>query len=134
MARKWLGSLKATKKASATGPAPRIAAMTTSRIKPVSRETSVSPPTVAMRLIIVVFRAAWSPSPFRAREVKEFQRLDHAGACDTVTGRGGPWAAALRQDKRRSGKAGAFRQDSAPRRGDTRGHVKELRPQACPRA
>ena len=33
------------------GPAPRMAAMTTSRIKPVRRETSVSPPTVAMRAV-----------------------------------------------------------------------------------
>ena len=42
------------KKASATGPAPSTAAMTTSRMKPVTRETSVSPPTVAMRLIMGV--------------------------------------------------------------------------------
>src|SRR5512147_1447109 len=61
MARKWLGSLKATKKASAIGPAPRIAAMTTSRMKPVRRETSVSPPTVAMRLIIL----CWKPGERR---------------------------------------------------------------------
>src|SRR5680860_272138 len=52
MARKWLGRRKATKKASAMGPAPRMAAMTTSRMKPERRETSVSPPTVAMRLIM----------------------------------------------------------------------------------
>ncbi len=52
MARKWLGSLKAMKKASATGPAPSTAAMTTSRMKPVRRETRVSPPTVAMRRIM----------------------------------------------------------------------------------
>ena len=53
MARKWLGSRKATKKASAKGPAPNTAAMTTSRMKPVRRETRVSPPTVAMRLIML---------------------------------------------------------------------------------
>src|SRR5689334_20719707 len=52
MARKWLGSRKATKKASATGPAPRIAASMISRAKPVTRETSVKPPTVRMRSII----------------------------------------------------------------------------------
>src|SRR5829696_3336092 len=52
MARKWLGRRSATKKASATGPAPRIAASIMSRTKPVSRDTRVSPPTVRMRSII----------------------------------------------------------------------------------
>src|SRR5215831_18451676 len=37
------------KNASASGPAPRIAASTMSRAKPVTRERSVSPPTVRMR-------------------------------------------------------------------------------------
>jgi hypothetical protein len=45
MARKWFGSRKATTNASATGPAPMMAAMMTSRKKPVIRETSVQPPT-----------------------------------------------------------------------------------------
>src|SRR5215210_5209576 len=45
IARKWLGSRNATTKASATGPVPIIAAMTMSRKKPVTRETSVQPPT-----------------------------------------------------------------------------------------
>src|SRR3569623_2129070 len=49
MARKWLGSRSATKNASATGPAPRIAASMMSRANPVSRESSVYPPTVKMR-------------------------------------------------------------------------------------
>src|SRR5689334_24923420 len=53
MARKWLGNRSATKKASATGPAPRIAASMMSRRKPVRRDTSVSPPTVRMRSIMV---------------------------------------------------------------------------------
>src|SRR6185503_19671079 len=52
MARKWLGSRKATKKASATGPAPRTAARMMSRAKPVARERSVKPPTVKIRSII----------------------------------------------------------------------------------
>ena len=43
IARKWFGSLKATTKASATGPAPRIAAVAMSRRNPVTRETSVPP-------------------------------------------------------------------------------------------
>ena len=38
--------------ASAIGPAPSTAAITMSRRKPVTRETSVKPPTVRMRLII----------------------------------------------------------------------------------
>ncbi len=46
--RKKFGSLKATKNASATGPAPRIAAIRMSRAKPVTRLTRVKPPTVAM--------------------------------------------------------------------------------------
>src|SRR5829696_82843 len=45
MARKWFGRRSATTKASATGPTPITAAMTTSRIKPVMRETRVQPPT-----------------------------------------------------------------------------------------
>src|SRR3712207_8534667 len=45
MARKWFGMRSATTKASAMGPTPRMAAMMTSRRKPVMRETSVQPPT-----------------------------------------------------------------------------------------
>ena len=79
MARKWLGRRKAMKKASAMGPAPRMAAMTTSRTKPVRRETSVSPPTVAMRLIMLSRGPSWS-LPVGGREVNEFQWLDHASS------------------------------------------------------
>src|SRR5215207_8768501 len=50
MARKWLGSLKATTKASAIGPVPRIAAMTMSRTNPVARDRSVQAPTDRMDL------------------------------------------------------------------------------------
>src|SRR5262249_49528824 len=80
MARKWLGSLNATKKASARGPAPNTAAITTSRRNPVRREISVSPPTVAMRLIMQSrgLSRASPPSPLAADQVKEFQRLGHA--------------------------------------------------------
>src|SRR3546814_8698150 len=46
--RKKFGSLKATQNASATGPAPRIAASRMSRTKPVTRLTRVKPPPVAM--------------------------------------------------------------------------------------
>ena len=46
------------KNASASGPAPRIAASTMSRAKPVTRETSVSPPTVRMRDSMRLF--AWT--------------------------------------------------------------------------
>src|ERR1700687_5619164 len=52
MARKWFGSRNATRNASAMGPAPSTAAIRISRKKPVSRETSVKPPTVRMRSII----------------------------------------------------------------------------------
>src|SRR5215217_9583903 len=45
MARKWFGRRSATTKASATGPMPITAAMTTSRTNPVILETSVQPPT-----------------------------------------------------------------------------------------
>ena len=54
MARKRFGRRNATKKASAAGPAPRIAASTISRAKPVMRDSSVSPPTVRIRSIIGV--------------------------------------------------------------------------------
>ena len=57
MARKWLGMRNATTKASATGPAPITAAMTTSRTKPVTRETSVQPPTDRIFLNIGQARA-----------------------------------------------------------------------------
>ena len=50
--RRTFGNRRATKKASATGPAPRIAASMMSRMKPVSRDTRVSPPTVRIRSII----------------------------------------------------------------------------------
>jgi hypothetical protein len=43
-----LGSLRAIRKASATGPAPRTAAVRISRLKPATRLSSVRPPTVAM--------------------------------------------------------------------------------------
>src|SRR6185437_10095751 len=79
MARKWLGSRKATKKASAMGPAPKTAAMTTSRMKPLRRETRVSPPTVAMRLIMPLRGLSWS-LPDRGRDVYEFQGVDHASS------------------------------------------------------
>src|SRR5262249_8556988 len=59
MARKWLGRRSATKNASATGPAPRIAASMMSRTKPGRRDTSVSPPTARMRSILV---CSWSAS------------------------------------------------------------------------
>src|SRR5580658_5454582 len=49
MARKWFGSRSAMKNASATGPAPRIAASMMSRMNPVTRDSSVKPPTVRMR-------------------------------------------------------------------------------------
>src|SRR5580704_11208567 len=55
IARKWFGSRKATKNASATGPAPRIAASMMSRKKPVRRESSVKPPTVRIRSIMLAF-------------------------------------------------------------------------------
>src|ERR1700677_262637 len=55
IARKWFGSRKATKNASATGPAPRIAASMMSRKKPVRRESSVKPPTVRIRSIMPAF-------------------------------------------------------------------------------
>src|SRR3954452_20288730 len=45
MARKWVGRRSATTKASATGPMPITAAITTSRANPVILETSVQPPT-----------------------------------------------------------------------------------------
>jgi hypothetical protein len=45
MARKWLGSRKATVKTSMRPPAPSTAAITTSRAKPVMRDSSVQPPT-----------------------------------------------------------------------------------------
>ncbi len=45
--RNMLGSRKATKNASATGPAPRKAAMAMSRRKPSTRLAMVQPPTVA---------------------------------------------------------------------------------------
>ena len=45
--RKRLGKRKATKKASATGPVPRAAAMKMSRTKPRRRLVAVAPPTVA---------------------------------------------------------------------------------------
>jgi len=48
--------------------------MTTSRMKPEMRETSVHPPTVAMRLIIRGFGLSF-PLPARGREVKQIQRL-----------------------------------------------------------
>jgi len=54
IARKWFGSRSATKNASATGPAPRIAASMMSRAKPVMRETRVMPPTVRMRSIMLI--------------------------------------------------------------------------------
>ena len=44
-ARKWLGSRNATKKASATGPAPSNAAVRISRTKPRTRLARVRPPT-----------------------------------------------------------------------------------------
>src|SRR5215813_7378050 len=52
MARKWLGKRNATTNASATGPAPSIAAKRISRTNPVRRDTSVQPPTVKIRSII----------------------------------------------------------------------------------
>src|SRR5271169_7042752 len=66
MARKWLGNRNATKNASATGPAPRIAASMMSRRNPVRRESSVYPPTVRIRSIMVAF----NPPPLR-REGRE---------------------------------------------------------------
>src|SRR4051794_15779728 len=53
IARKWLGRRSATTNASATGPVPIVAAITTSRKKPVTRETSVHPPTEAILRNIV---------------------------------------------------------------------------------
>src|SRR5208283_1534531 len=67
MARKWFGSRKATKNASATGPAPRIAASIMSRKKPVRRDRSVKPPTVRIRSII----AAALHLPTALRDAKE---------------------------------------------------------------
>ena len=46
--RNRLGNLKATKNTSATGPAPRMAAIRMSRANPRTRLTMVRPPTVAM--------------------------------------------------------------------------------------
>ena len=85
MARKWLGRRKATKKASAMGPAPSTAAMTTSRMKPEMRETSVHPPTVAMRLIIGG-RGPSFPLPACLRGVKQIQ---HLGQSRTAAAPGG---------------------------------------------
>ena len=48
--RKKLGSLKATKKASETAPAPRMLAKTISLTKPVTRLMSVKPPNAAIDL------------------------------------------------------------------------------------
>src|SRR4051812_2107500 len=48
IARKWFGRRNATTKASATGPVPMVAAITTSRKNPVMREASVHPPTEAI--------------------------------------------------------------------------------------
>src|SRR5262245_55598823 len=76
MARKWLGSRKATKKASATGPAPRIAASMMSRAKPVTRETSVKPPTVRMRSIIA---ATILPARGRKLQASAGQRAANGG-------------------------------------------------------
>src|SRR4051812_31810488 len=46
--RNRLGSRNATKKASASGPAPRMRVISVSRMKPATRDTMVMPPTVAM--------------------------------------------------------------------------------------
>ena len=54
IARKWFGSRSATKNASATGPAPSTAASMMSRRKPVTRDSSVIPPTVRMRSIMLI--------------------------------------------------------------------------------
>src|ERR1700719_3835482 len=80
MARKWLGSGKATKKASATGPAPRIAASMMSRAKPVTRETSVKPPTVRIRSII----AAYPPRPGKTKVQASAGERAANGGDDTV--------------------------------------------------
>src|SRR5260370_11084085 len=79
IARKWLGNLNATKKASAIGPAPSTAASTMSRAKPVSRESSVRPPTVKKRPIIG--RASRRPRRGRLRSA------DHAPRRATPDGR-----------------------------------------------
>src|SRR5580658_7896777 len=55
MVRKWLGRRWATKKASASRPAPRTAPSRTSRKKPAARESKVKPPTEIRPLYIKVF-------------------------------------------------------------------------------
>src|ERR1700686_3507725 len=73
MARKWFGNRSAMKKASATGPAPRIAASMMSRMKPVTRESSVKPPTVRMRSSIreVSVSGRFLPPPLAAASGRE---------------------------------------------------------------
>src|SRR5579862_1791087 len=85
IARKWLGSRQATKNASATGPAPRMAASMISRTKPVSRDSKVSPPTVKMRPIIDL--RPWSRVAARAPGLKSSgKRLPNRGD-DPILGR-----------------------------------------------
>src|SRR5208282_3908632 len=86
MARKWFGSRKATKNASATGPAPRIAASMMSRRKPVRRETSVKPPTVRIRSIIAAFV---STPALRGRMKEQALARQRAANCsdDTILDR-----------------------------------------------
>src|SRR5580704_7019455 len=55
MVRKWLGSRWATKKASASRPAPRTAPSRTSRTNPAPRESKVKPPTEIRLLYMDVF-------------------------------------------------------------------------------
>ena len=67
------------------GPAPSTAAMTTSRMKPEMRETSVHPPTVAMRLIIGG-RGPSFPLPACLRGVKQIQHLGQSRTAATPGG------------------------------------------------
>src|SRR3954471_19941563 len=77
MARKWLGRRCATTKASATGPAPISAAMTTSRKNPVMRERSVHPPTDR------ILRYTWS-GPRQPAFFAHRRRLRIRGPADAV--------------------------------------------------
>src|SRR5262249_7364908 len=78
IARKWLGSRNATKKASAIGPAPSTAARTMSRTKPVSRERRGKPPTVKIRPIMGCFRSGVARSVARRSPLRRNHRGDNA--------------------------------------------------------
>ncbi len=69
IARKWFGNRNATKNASASGPAPRMAASITSRAKAEMRDNGVKPPgAVAKRPIIAQSRAALGAAALERRD------------------------------------------------------------------